>query len=1138
MRKATLLLFLFFSASLMGQINATGDAHYKLDILAYMGRGNDGCGNIDGLRYIKAIRFDGSSFFIYNDRKIYQPVDHTVQYTKNDKIKTIEIKKIIRWKNGLGNCDGGPDDRFNIINIANTCFSTFIQNAGDGLNSLTVTSKPYVKINTSATPLYLGDQDILNISLPDNIDGSYLNWKFKVGTGPEQTIPIPFNNTNILNIAASDFLAPADFGKTVSVWVEMNCNAGTELAKGYARRDAYYTYTNCTRECIRGPISSWSSCLRDCRDTFDTEMNTINTNPPQNLVTQYQSLVSNALSFTYLMSAPKVESYFSNDVTCFDSNDGKISIKFDRPLQPNENLTISLIKDNVPTSFYNVVLDGNNTYTADMLFPGNYQIQVSGSINGTATYSSTIQNPLIAIISKPDPVDFTLSKVDVWCNGGNDGSITIQATGGNLLDATGNGIRYYYSVNDVNWLPFSTENQHTITGLFPGTYTIKVRDYKECYAKTPQGQDKVLTVVINQPSSPVSLMYTEVKQPTFYGGTNGRIVAAVQGGTRFADNSYNYEWINSTGILQTSITTFYDAGSSIYYITLDGISSDTYTLTVKDKNFNNATNQTGCTVSNSTQFLGQPDPIVVTLQILQTISCNATNTFGNETDFNPADGQRDESQDGIIHANVTGGVPFTGFENNGLSYKFYWKKQLLNGTWVDWNNADATAENLSHGNYSLNVEDKNGIKLGLYTNNLLTQETPVEQFMQQPDKLELAFQNGDISCNSGNDGWVKAIASGGTLPYTYEWTTGDTSDQITNLIANNYFVKVTDAKGCITQGSVTIQQPNGIEIIETTTNPTCNNGNDGNILISIVGGTQPYTYSWSSGQTTKDIYNLESGNYRLTLIDAKGCTYFKDIILENPDSIILDLGEDRTLCNGQTLDLDININDPAAQYYWTSTNGFTATTSAVSLTNPGTYQAKIISSKGCEVQDEVNIVTSNVSIASEFFLTSQAYLDEDVILVNASNPLGQNTVWEIPANVTIVTQTERYIVLRFSTVGSYTITLKQTQGDCYALYSKVINVEAKSIDSNIGYNVNPFITEFLVTPNPSNGDFNAIVKLEEISPINLRLYALNGQQPLIQVSDSGQKSYLVNFNTQLPSGTYALILETSKQTLVKKIIIY
>ena len=170
--------------------------------------------------------------------------------------------------------------------------------------------------------------------------------------------------------------------------------------------------------------------------------------------------------------------------------------------------------------------------------------------------------------------------------------------------------------------------------------------------------------------------------------------------------------------------------------------------------------------------------------------------------------------------------------------------------------------------------------------------------------------------------------------------------------------------------------------------------------------------------------------------------------------------------------------------------------------------------------------------------TSQAYLDEDVILVNASNPLGQNTVWEIPANVTIVTQTERYIVLRFSTVGSYTITLKQTQGDCYALYSKVINVEAKSIDSNIGYNVNPFITEFLVTPNPSNGDFNAIVKLEEISPINLRLYALNGQQPLIQVSDSGQKSYLVNFNTQLPSGTYALILETSKQTLVKKIIIY
>jgi hypothetical protein len=846
------------------------------------------------------------------------------------------------------------------------------------------------------------------------------------------------------------------------------------------------------------------------------------------------------VEYKILKSAPHIISSIITNSTCFYSTDGKIKLTFDRALLANETFNYSLlnVSTGTPVPSNNYPLDINNSIEILNLAEGTYKIGFIGGLNGLNTYTSGIQHSLNFIISKPDPVDFSLSKVDVWCHGGNDGSITINATGGNLLDATADGARYYYSVNNENWLPFSAETTHVLSNLLPGTYTIKVRDYKGCNARTTQDTDKVLTETIMQPALPVSLTYTQILEPTFFGGTNGRLVAAIKGGTRFVDNSYLYEWRNSTGVIQTNITPLYDVGSATYYLTLNGIPSDTYTLTVKDKNFSSATNQVGCTVNNSTQFLGQPKPIVVTLNITKPISCNVINTFGNETDFNPTDGQRDESQDGIIQATVTGGVAFTGFENNGLPYKFYWKKQQANGTWINWNDNDATAENLSHGNYSLNVEDKNGIRLGVYVNNLISQEIPKTQFIQQPDKLELNFQKGDISCSSGNNGWLKAIPTGGTAPYLYEWTTGDTSEQIINLIANNYFVKVTDAKGCIVQGSITVQQPNGVDITETITNPTCDNGNDGSVVINITGGTQPFTYSWSSGQSTRDISNLTAGNYRFTLVDAQGCTYFKDIVLTNPAPILVDLGNDRTLCNSQSLDLDISINDALAQYVWTSDNGFTSSSPTVSLTNSGTYNANIISSRGCTAQDDIIIKTSNVNISSEFFLSSQAYLNEEVVLVNASNPLGQNTVWQIPNNVSIVSQTENYIVLKFPTIGSYTISLKQTQGDCYALYSKIINVEPKTINSNIGNTSNPFISEFSVTPNPSNGNFNAIVKLEESSPIKLRLYALNGQLPLIEKSETGQKSYVVNFNINLAAGTYALILETAKQTLVKKIIIY
>lgn len=521
---------------------------------------------------------------------------------------------------------------------------------------------------------------------------------------------------------------------------------------------------------------------------------------------------------------------------------------------------------------------------------------------------------------------------------------------------------------------------------------------------------------------------------------------------------------------------------------------------------------------------------------MKTISCNLDNEFGDETDSNPQDNQRDESQDGVLTAHVKGGIQLKADKNNGLAYFYTWKKKQNDGSWKIWNDQDETLENISEGTYALNIEDANGIKLGTYTNTILVKETDAIQYIGQPAKLILTFTKLNASCNNGDDGWAEAHVSGGTAPYTYEWTNGKATSKIENITTNNYFVLVTDSKGCVVQGSIFVGDPKGIFTTETVKNPTCFKSNDGSIHLKVTGGNLPYTFLWNTGAVTKDLNNLTAGNYEVSITCPDCCVYKKKFVLKDPNPIVVDLGKDRTLCSDQVLDLDASIADGNAQYSWTSTNGFTSDQPKVSLTKTGTYHVKVTSGLGCIGEDKIVIKTNQTLISSEFLLSSQAYLDEEVILVNVSEPFGESTKWIIPEGVKTVEQKEKYITLKFNELGTYTIGLQQTQGECFALYNKNITVEQRSTLPNAG-SIPKFIIDFIVTPNPSNGNFKAIINLENNSAVNLRLFSTTGEFAM-QKKDSGRKNYEVDFNTSLQSGMYILVLETEQQTLVKKIIIY
>lgn len=753
---------------------------------------------------------------------------------------------------------------------------------------------------------------------------------------------------------------------------------------------------------------------------------------------------------------------------------------------------------------------------APNLSHGNYAFNIedrNGIVLGTYANNQLSEKiDEIQFMEQPSQLSVTITQGNVFCYGGNDGWAEAHAVGGTAP--------YTYE-----WSNEVKDKKNTV--LKKGEYWLIVTDDRGCTTQE--------SVTIIEPPAPLTINYKEVLNPSFYKATNGKIVVEVTGGTIASDNSYWFEWKNSKGIVQTTTAASFSNG--IYTISLNGIPEETYSLTVRDANYDAATNKVGCTVANSIMSLDDPEPLEVTLEIVRTISCNAGNDFGNETDANPQDNQRDEAQDGILKAYVKGGIQLKANQNNGLPYYYTWKKQQKDGSWIIWNDQDETAENLSDGTYALNIEDANGIKLGTYTNNVLVKETDVTQLMAEPAKLKLTFTKFDVGCTTGDDGWAEAHVSGGTAPYTYEWTNGKTIPKIENITTNNYFVLVKDAKGCVVQGSIFVGDPNGVFTTETVKNPTCYKGNDGVIQLNVTGGNLPYTYAWNTGAKTKDLNNITAGNYEVTITCPDCCVYKKKFVLKDPEPVIVAIGPDRTLCNDQNLDLDASIADPKAQYNWTSTNGFTSNEAKINVSKAGTYKVKVTSGLGCIGEDEIIIKTSQAAISSEFLLSSQAYLDEEVILINTSNPYGEGTNWIIPEGVKIVEQKEKYITLKFDAVGVYTIGLQQTQGECYAIYNKNITVEQRSTLPNTG-TASQFIVDFIVTPNPSNGNFKALINLENESAVNLRLFSTTGQNTMIQKKESGKKKYEIDFETSLGSGMYILVLETGQQTLVKKIIIY
>jgi gliding motility-associated-like protein len=229
-------------------------------------------------------------------------------------------------------------------------------------------------------------------------------------------------------------------------------------------------------------------------------------------------------------------------------------------------------------------------------------------------------------------------------------------------------------------------------------------------------------------------------------------------------------------------------------------------------------------------------------------------------------------------------------------------------------------------------------------------------------KIETSVYN-PISCHGQTDASI-VLSPKGIEPYTYEWENGLNSSQRSQLGEGKYIVTVTDGLGCINTREFVIEEPDLLQIIDTSIwYVTCDAACNGAIDITISGGTLPYAYLWSRGDTTKTIQSLCQGLYNVNVTDAHGCktSLAQAVIIGKHERLpYLDaFAEQSILFKGQSTQLHASpIPIDTVSYFWYPNiwmENYALPIVTVVPQDSFTYYVRAIDTYGCESVDTVQV---------------------------------------------------------------------------------------------------------------------------------------------------------------------------------------
>lgn len=315
----------------------------------------------------------------------------------------------------------------------------------------------------------------------------------------------------------------------------------------------------------------------------------------------------------------------------------------------------------------------------------------------------------------------------------------------------------------------------------------------------------------------------------------------------------------------------------------------------------------GCTSNDTARVMISPK-IILTPEI-SNVSC-----FGGT--------------DGSATVNIIGGIP---------AYSYQWNTIPVQTT--------SEASGLSAGNYSITITDIAGCS------------AVASITITEPQELIANVLAHHATCNNHN-GSASVTASGGSPSYTYSWNTNpiQTNDQATNLSSGNYTVTITDANGCITSATASVESLSVMTLNTTSNNVTCNGGSDGSAAVTSAGGTPIYTFNWNTtpNQNTPQASNLPAGTYTITVTDANGCELLKTVTIEEPAPILLSLQKSNPTCiSGGNATVSAIGGTPSYSYKWnTSPEQSNMTASGLS---PGTYSVTVTDLNNCQSTESITL---------------------------------------------------------------------------------------------------------------------------------------------------------------------------------------
>jgi Secretion system C-terminal sorting domain/SprB repeat len=590
---------------------------------------------------------------------------------------------------------------------------------------------------------------------------------------------------------------------------------------------------------------------------------------------------------------------------------------------------------------------------------GTFSALTAGTYNVTITDASGCITVQTASLTQPAAANSSISsQSNVSCFGGNNGSLTVSASGaspflfnigsGNQSNGAFNNLTagvYTITITDANGCtttrigtitqpaagvsssittqtnvscfggntgaftiavtggvsPYlfnrglGNQTNGNFTALAAGTYNVTIADANNC--------STVQSVTLNQPTSAPTLSISNQNNVSCFGGTNGSITINANGGTA------PYQYNRGTGSQFSNLFSNLNVGN--------------YNFTVTDAN--------GCATSINTT-ISQPN---------SALSLNTTTTA-----------QTCAGADGTATATAIGGT---------VNYNYVWSNGM-NG---------ASLNSLNAGLLNVTVTDANGCTA---TNNAIVSNNCT------PCSVTFSSTTNNATCAAACNGSATLTGANGATPYSFIWQDNSNATTRNGLCAGGYNVTVVDAQGCTATNNVSVNASAGITASTSSTGVNCFGQATGSAAVLQSNGATPLTYAWSNGINNSTINNAIAGNYSVTITDANGCTVSSTAQISQPTSALTATTNSVSPTNSQgnngSITVTANGGTSPYSYNWAGI-GTNLGDSQTGL-SAGTYVVTVVDANGCQTTTIASLVFTGLE-------NNRTFANSFLVMPNPSN---------------------------------------------------------------------------------------------------------------------------------------------------------